>query len=143
MTVWHNIDQMYNELLETDGFTFITNKNVLLKNENYPTYGRYSVGNIEGDFWTMKFYNNDELLSSLKYGINAIMAYFDLIEEEHPLLCPLNPTFGGWIREGRELVIDPVSVYRDLKTAKIFANMYNQEAIFDFKIMEEIFLSSL
>ena len=50
MREWADLPIMYDELLESGGFTFITNKDVLLKNENYMKYGRYSVANDAGPF---------------------------------------------------------------------------------------------
>lgn len=138
MSEWADLPIIYDELLESDGFTFITNKNVLLKNDNYIQYGRYSVANDVGHFWVREFSNNEELRKILNQGISAAMAYFDVIEEQNPLLAPLNPTFGGWIKNGNTLIIDIVSVYRDLKHALTMGQMYKQEAIFDFKTMKEI-----
>jgi len=140
MREWADLPIMYDELLESGGFTFITNKDVLLKNENYMTYGRYSVANDAGHFWVREFSNKEELRKILNYGISSARTYFDAIEEESPLLAPLNPTFGGWIKDGNTLIIDIVSVYWNLKTALHMGKFYNQEAIFDFKTMEEIFL---
>ena len=91
-------------------------------------------------FWVREFSNKEELRKILNYGISSARAYFDAIEENSPLLAPLNPTFGGWIKNGNTLIIDIVSVYWNLKTALHMAKFYNQEAIFDFKIMKEIFL---
>lgn len=138
MSEWENLPIIYDELLESEGFTFITNKNVLLKNDNYLEYGRYSVANEVGHFWVREFENKEELRKILNYGVSVVMSYFDLIEEENPLLCPLFPTFGGWIKDGNTLIIDPVSVYRSKKHALTMGQMYNQECIFDFKTMKEI-----
>tara|TARA_R110002020_G_C15759424_1_gene726950 strand:+ start:100 stop:510 length:411 start_codon:yes stop_codon:yes gene_type:complete len=131
-------EDIYNNLKENDGFTLITKRDIFVSNDNYQTYGRYSVANTKGDYFAQTFTNDKELKEALTNGLNSIKEYFGQIEEEHPLLCPLFPTFGGWIRNNNELVIDPVSLYRELRHALTMGNLYNQDAIFDFKIMDEI-----
>ncbi len=142
------IDKIYKQIVKNNGFTFITKKNEFVTNDNYNMFGRYSVANTQGDFFAKEFNNYDELMKVLEEGVNAVLKHFDDIEKEYPLLCPLFPTFGGWVRylpteeptTKCQLVIDPVSIYRELKHSLSMAKMYNQEAIFDFKIMDEIFL---
>jgi len=140
------MNEMHKEIVDNDGFTFITKKNEFVTNYNYNVFGRYSVANTQGDFFAKEFNNYDELMEALEEGVNAVLKHFDDIEEEHPLLCPLFPTFGGWVRylptekptTKCQLVIDPVSLYQELQHALTMGQMYKQDSIFDFEIMDEI-----
>ena len=126
--------KMMTAINETEGFTFISKKNVLVNQDNYTEYARYSVGNYQDNFFKMQFTNNHELKTALNAGLNKIHMYFNTGNE---LLMPLFPTFGGWVQDGC-LVIDPVFLENNLEKAEKMGKFKNQEAIFDFKTMEEI-----
>jgi|TARA_R110000822_G_scaffold1299_5_gene5881 hypothetical protein len=126
--------KMMTAINETEGFTFISKKNVLVNQDNYTKYGRYSVGNYQDNFFKVPFTNNHELKSALNAGLNKINEYFNTINE---LLLPQFPSFGAWVQDGC-LVIDPVSIYDDLFSASKMGEFKNQFAIWDFKTMKEI-----
>jgi len=128
--------KMMTAINETEGFTFISKKNVLVNQDNYTQYARYSVGTYQDNFFKMPFTNNHELKTALNAGLNKIHMYYNTMNE---LLMPLFPTFGGWVQDGC-LVIDTVFLTNNLEQAENMGNRKNQKAIFDFKTMGEISL---